>query len=244
MGDAAVSDPSLSLRHLVRDPYGGPVAQVTGEGAHLLRGLQGKRTAEQRLRNEITRGAVVPGQRLVEPELGERYGVTRNSARLALDVLIAEGLVERIPNRGSRVRLVTVEEAVAITECRMVLEGLCAAKAAVEATDDQLTELAEIGTAMSKAVADGEPMTYSGLNQELHAKIRQFSGQQVAVELLERLNAQLVRHRFQLSLRPGRPQQSVNEHLAMIEAIRARDPQAADAAARAHLASVIDALRE
>lgn len=207
-------------------------------------GEQAKQHALARLRQAILRGEMSPAQRLVENELAEQFGVTRASVRAALIDLAGEGLVERIPNRGSRVRVVTVEEAVAITECRMVLEGLCAAKAAVEATDDQLTELADLGTAMSKAVADGEPMTYSGLNQELHAKIRQFSGQQVAVELLERLNAQLVRHRFQLSLRPGRPQQSVNEHLAMIEAIRARDPRAADAAARAHLASVIDALRE
>lgn len=207
-------------------------------------GEQAKQHALAQLRQAILGGEMSPAQRLVENELAEQFGVTRASVRAALIDLAGEGLVERIPNRGSRVRVVTVEEAVAITECRMVLEGLCAAKAAVEATDDQLTELAEIGTAMNKAVADGEPMTYSGLNQELHAKIRQFSGQQVAVELLERLNAQLVRHRFQLSLRPGRPQQSVDEHLAMIEAIRARDPRAADAAARAHLASVIDALRE
>ncbi|MFG2030258.1 GntR family transcriptional regulator [Streptomyces sp. NPDC048825] len=207
-------------------------------------GEQAKQHALTQLRQAILRGEMAPAQRLVENELAEQFGVTRASVRAALIDLAAEGLVERIPNRGSRVRLVTVEEAVAITECRMVLEGLCAAKAAVEATDDQLTELADLGTAMSKAVADGEPMTYSGLNQELHAKIQQFSGQQVAVELLDRLNAQLVRHRFQLALRPGRPQQSVNEHLAMIEAIRARDPQAADAAARDHLTSVIDALRE
>jgi DNA-binding GntR family transcriptional regulator len=207
-------------------------------------GEQAKQLALTRLRQAILRGDMAPAQRLVENELAEQFGVTRASIRAALIDLEAQGLVERIRNRGSRVRVVSVEEAVAITECRMVLEGLCAAKAAVEATDDQLTELADLGTAMSKAVADGEPMTYSGLNQELHAKIRQFSGQQVAVELLERLNAQLVRHRFQLALRPGRPQQSLSEHLAMIEAIRARDPRAAEAAVRTHLAGVIDALRE
>ncbi|GEC02878.1 hypothetical protein SSP24_05330 [Streptomyces spinoverrucosus] len=170
--------------------------------------------------------------------------MTRASIRAALIDLEAQGLVERIRNRGSRVRVVTVDEAVAITECRMVLEGLCAAKAAVAATDEQLDELTDLGTAMTKAVADGEPMTYSDLNHELHARIREFSGQRTAVELLERLNAQLVRHRLQLALRPGRPQQSLNEHLAMIEAMRARDPQAAEAAVRAHPAGVIDALRD
>jgi len=207
-------------------------------------GEQAKQHALAQLRQAILRGDMAPAQRLVENELAEQFGVTRASVRAALIELESEGLVERIRNRGSRVRVVSVEEAVAITECRMVLEGLCSAKAAVSATDEQLTELADLGAAMSKAVADGEPMTYSDLNHELHARIREFSGQAVAVELLERLNAQLVRHRFQLALRPGRPQQSLSEHLAVIEAITARDPQAAEAAVRAHLGSVIEALRD
>jgi DNA-binding GntR family transcriptional regulator len=212
--------------------------------ARLGSGEQAKQLALSRLRQAILRGEMSPAQRLVENELAEQFGVTRASIRAALIDLEAQGLVERIRNRGSRVRVVTVEEAVAITECRMVLEGLCAAKAAVAASDEQLDELTDLGTAMSKAVADGEPMTYSDLNQDLHARIREFSGQATAVDLLERLNAQLVRHRFQLALRPGRPQRSLNEHLTMIEAIRAREPQAAEAAARAHLASVIEALRD
>lgn len=207
-------------------------------------GEQAKQHALERLRQAILRGDMAPAQRLVENELAEQFGVTRASVRAALIELESEGLVERIRNRGSRVRVVTVEEAVAITECRMVLEGLCAAKAAVAATDDQLAQLTGVGEAMAKAVADGEPVTYSELNQDLHARIRRFSGQQTAVELLEKLNAQLVRHRFQLALRPGRPQQSLGEHLAMVETITARDPQAAEAAARAHLTSVIAALRE
>ncbi|MGY0020317.1 GntR family transcriptional regulator [Streptomyces sp. cg35] len=206
-------------------------------------GEQAKQYALERLRQAILRGEMAPAQRLVENELAEQYDVTRASIRAALLDLAAEGLVERIRNRGSRVRVVTVEEAVEITECRMVLEGLCAAKAAKDATDAQLDELTDLGKAMSKAVADGDPISYSELNHDLHARIRDISGQHTAVGLLERLNAQLVRHRFQLALRPGRPQQSLSEHLAVIEAIRARDPQAAETAVRAHLRSVIDALR-
>ncbi|GAA4823014.1 GntR family transcriptional regulator [Streptomyces ziwulingensis] len=213
-----------------------PAAPSTGE--------QAKQLALGQLRQAILRGEMAPAQRLVENELAEQFGVTRASIRAALIDLESQGLVERIRNRGSRVRVVTVEEAVAITECRLVLEGLCAAKAAVAVDDAQLAELTGLGTAMRKAVAGGEPLTYSDLNHELHARIREFSGQRTAVELLERLNAQLVRHRFQLALRPGRPQQSLSEHLAMIEAIEARDPQAAEAAVRAHLASVIEALRD
>lgn len=207
-------------------------------------GEQAKQHALGELRQAILRGEMAPAQRLVEDELAEQFGVTRASIRAALLELASEGLVERIRNRGSRVRVVTKEEAVAITECRMVLEGLCAAKVAVGATEEQLAELAKTGAAMAKAVADGEPMTYSELNHRLHALIREFSGQQTAVGLLERLNGQLVRHQFQLALRPGRPQKSLSEHLAVIEAITSRDPQAAEAAVRAHLGSVIDALRD
>ncbi|MFE9687922.1 GntR family transcriptional regulator [Streptomyces sp. NPDC006285] len=207
-------------------------------------GEQAKQHAFAQLRQAILHGDMAPAQRLVENELSEQFGVTRASIRAALIDLEAQGLVERIRNRGSRVRVVTVEEAIAITECRMVLEGLCAAKAAVAASEEQLTELVDLGESMTKAVAAGEPVTYSDLNYELHTRIRELSGQRTALELLERLNAQLVRHRFQLALRPGRPQQSVNEHLAMIEAIRARDPQAAESAVRAHLTSVIEALRD
>ncbi|WP_327177362.1 GntR family transcriptional regulator [Streptomyces sp. NBC_01335] len=207
-------------------------------------GEQAKQLALSRLRRAILRGEMAPAQRLVENELAEQFGVTRASIRAALIDLAAEGLVERIRNRGSRVRVVSVEEAVAITECRMALEGLCAAKAAVLATGAQREELTGLGEAMAKAVADGDPLTYSELNHQLHTCVREFSGQRTAVELLERLNGQLVRHQFQLALRPGRPQQSLSEHLTMIEAIVAGEPQAAEEAVRAHLSSVIDVLRD
>jgi DNA-binding FadR family transcriptional regulator len=64
----------------------------------------------------------------------------------------------------------------------------------------------------------------------------------VAATLLERLNGQLVRHQFQLSLRPGRPQQSLPQHLAIIDAIAGRRPAEAEEATRRHLRSVITAL--
>lgn len=196
------------------------------------------------LRGAIMNADMVPGQRLVEAELAELLGVTRASVRAALFDLSADGLVERIPNRGARVRTVPVAEAIAITECRMVLEGLCAAKAAEAATGAQIERLTAIGERMSQAVAEGEPLKYSALNRELHLFVHEISGQTVAADLLQRLNAQIVRHQFQLSLRPGRTHVSLPEHLAIIKAIAARSPDAAEAATRQHLRSVITALRE
>ena len=206
-------------------------------------GAAGRRRAGERLRQAILAGDMAPGQRLVEEELAGVLRVTRASVRAALFDLTAEGLVERIPNRGARVRVVTLAEAVAITECRMTLEGLCAAKAAERVTEAQAARLRAIGDQMERSVADGEPLKYSALNHELHRLVREVSGQAVAADLLERLNGQLVRHQFQLSMRPGRPQASLPEHLAIIAAIAAGRPAEAEEAARRHLRSVIAALR-
>jgi DNA-binding GntR family transcriptional regulator len=196
------------------------------------------------LRTALFEGDLSPGQRLVEGELAATYGVSRASVRAALIALTADGLVERIPNRGARVRIVSVTEAVAITECRMVLEGLCAAKAAERVTDGELEVLGALGEQLQRAVADGDPMKYSALNRELHRLVREYAQQPVAAGLLDRLNGQIVRHQFRLALRAGRPQVSLPQHLAIIDAITRRDPAAAEAAARAHLASVITALQE
>jgi DNA-binding GntR family transcriptional regulator len=195
------------------------------------------------LREAILGGDLAPGQRLIEEELAAALGVTRASLRAALIELTAEGLVERVPNKGARVRVVTTDEAVAITECRMALEALCAVKAAQHVTDEQIDALLELGQRLKNSVSDGDWHKYSEANQELHRLVRAISGQTVAVELLQRLNAQLVRHQFQLAQRPGRPEQSLGEHLAIIDAIIRRDPDAADKATRRHLSSVIAALR-
>jgi DNA-binding GntR family transcriptional regulator len=195
------------------------------------------------IRSSILAGDFAPGQRLIEAELSAELQASRGTVRAALIDLAHEGLVERIANRGARVRTVTAEEAVAITEVRMVVEGLCAAKAAERITDDEIHELRTLGRSMQAAVADGEVVRYSQLNQELHNRIREISAQPVAADVLTRLRAQNVRHQFRLALRPGRPQVSLPEHLAIIDEVCARNPEAAERAIRRHLTSVIEALR-
>jgi DNA-binding GntR family transcriptional regulator len=202
----------------------------------------GRLLAEQRLRTAITDGDMAPGHRLVEADLVALLGVSRSNVRLAIDALAAEGLVERIPNRGARVRTVSVAEAVEITECRMVLEGLLAAKAAERVTEADAERLHRQCARKAQAVADGDLLEYSGLVAELHSLIRATARQATAGRMIERLQAQIVRHQFQLSLRPGRAQLSSAELRRVVEAIVARDPRAAEAAARSHFESVVAAL--
>jgi DNA-binding GntR family transcriptional regulator len=226
------------------DPHDDPHVGPDGGPAHAPQaGARARSHAYEALRQAILTGDYGPGQRLVEEELAAAFDVTRASLRAALLDLTAEGLVERVPNRGARVRVVSIEEAVAITECRMALEGLCAAKAAQNITDAQAAELRLLGDSMTQAVAGHDSVTYSDLNHAMHRRIREISGQQVALGLLERLNAQLVRFQFQIARRPGRPEHSLGQHLAIIDAVAGRRPADAEAAMHRHLESVITAIR-
>jgi DNA-binding GntR family transcriptional regulator len=194
------------------------------------------------IRAAIADGEFVPDQRLVEADLSERFGASRASVRTALVQLTSEGLVERVQNRGARVRAISLAEAIEMTEVRMALEGLCAAKAAERLTDDDRGQLRDIGSAMREAVAAGDLLAYSEQNKELHALIRALGGQATARAILERLRGQNVRHQFQLAMQPGRAAASLPQHLEIIEALCAGDPDAAEAAMRRHLRSVIDTL--
>ena len=195
------------------------------------------------LREAILHGEVVPGQRLVEADLSEQFAASRGTVRTALLELATEGLVERMANRSARVRLVTLDEAIEIYEVRMAIEALCAGKAAELVDAERSEELRAIGSRMKKSVTAGDTMTYRGLNQLLHQRIREMSGQRTAASVLERLRAQSVRQQFKLATMPGRPQVSLPEHLAIIEAVCAGDPHAAERAVRTHLRSVMEAMK-
>lgn len=196
------------------------------------------------IREAITRGDFAPNQRLVEAELSEQFDASRGAVRNALVQLTTEGLVERIQNRGARVRAVSLAEAIEITEVRMAVEGLCAARAAERATDEDKTELRGIGEQMRTAVSGGDVWGYSELNKRLHSLVLRVSGQETAHEVLSRLRGQNVRHQFRLAMHPGRPTVSLPQHLAIVEAICEADAAAAERAMREHLGSVIEALPE
>lgn len=197
-----------------------------------------------RIREAISAGDLVPNQRLIEADLAEAYGASRGHVRTALGELTVEGLVERIQNRGARVRSVPLEEALEIVEVRAALEALCAARAAERINDAQAEELRAIGRAMEQAVRDGDQAAYAQGNTDLHGMLIKLSGQRTAAVTIDRLRAQAVRFQYRLSARPGRSRQSLPEHLAIIEAVCARDPERAARAMRGHLGSVARAITE
>jgi DNA-binding GntR family transcriptional regulator len=195
------------------------------------------------VRTAILQGDYAPGQRLIEADLCERYGTSRFIVRSALQELSAQGLVEFRRNRGARVREVSLGEAIEITEVRQLLEGLQAARAAERVTAAEAAALRGIAADMRAAVARSELLRYSDLNASLHAAIRDIAAHETAARLLRQLRDQTVRHQFSLSLVPGRPAVSLPQHEAIVAAVTAHDPAAAEQAMHDHLGSVIEALR-
>ena len=196
----------------------------------------------QQIRDAILDAQFAPHQRLIEADLSERYGASRASVRTALLNLAGEGLVERLPNRGARVRAISVDEAIEIVEVRIGLETLCARKAAENITPADAAQLRALRSEIERAIGSGDLMAYSRLNQELDRRIRDLSRHGTATQLLERLRAQSARHQFRLAFHPGRAATSAPEHIAIIDAILAKDPDAAEAATRAHLSGIVAVL--
>lgn len=192
----------------------------------------------------ITAGELAPNKRLVEADLIEMYGASRGAVRLGLVNLASEGLVERIQHRGARVPAVDLEEALEIVELRAALESLCAARAAERADEAGVARLIAIGERTREAVAAGDAEAYSSGNQALHETVFELSEMRVAPKIISGLHAQNVRYRVRLAMHRDRPNVSLPEHFAIVDAIAAHDADAAAEAMRKHLTSVLAATRE
>jgi DNA-binding GntR family transcriptional regulator len=197
-----------------------------------------------RLRDAITSGEFRPNERLVEKDLVAYLGTSRGSVRVALARLEQEGLVQREPNRGARVRSVSDEEAVEIVEARSALEGVVARHAAANATPADIEALRAIIARLRELRAAGDLLAYADENRELHALIVRMAGHHTAATLLQRLRLQSVSFQYRTILRPGRADRSIEEHEALANAIIARDPVAAEAAMRMHLDAAVAALKD
>ncbi len=188
-------------------------------------------------------GRLAPNERLVEEELAARLGTTRANVRTALARLEAEGLVTREHNRGARVRVIAVAEAIEILEVRATVEALVARRAAARAGDPERDRLRAIVAQMEARAGASDLLGYSQLNAQLHAAIVAIGAHATAAKVLSTLQSQAVRFQFRTILQPGRPAESLAEHRAIVERICAGDEQGAAAAMLRHLSGVVHALR-
>ena len=202
-----------------------------------------RRDAYHQLREAIVSGRFQPNERLVEGSVAELLGVGRTAVRAALVRLDQEGLVVLEPNRGGRVRLIDGREALEIEEVRAALEGFLCRRAAERIGGEQLRELEAVTDEMRQRVEEGDSLGYSELNARFHQAIWTAADHRTAARVVGGLKSQSIRFQFQTAMRPGRAARSLGEHDRIVAALRKRDPEAAEAAMRDHLAEVLETLR-
>ena len=115
--------------------------------------------------------------------------------------------------------------------------------AARNATKADVTELRELLAQMKSLLKDGDLLRVSDVNARLHRRLLEISRNQTAIRLTATLNSQLVRFQFRTILAPGRAPQSLAEHTAVVDAVAAHDPDAAEQAMRTHLLHVMETIR-
>lgn len=193
--------------------------------------------AENRLIDSLVVGYFTPGQKLQDEQLSQEFGVTHTPLREALRALAARGLLEHIPNRGYRVRVISLEEMVQLYQVREVLEGLAARLLAPHVTDEQIAELERLSDAIPY---EGRTPESLRADWTFHTRIAEWSGNTFISELLSSLQV-LARAILGSQARTNTPPPGPHtSHRFIIRALASRDPDQAEAAMRAHLQDAIE----
>jgi DNA-binding GntR family transcriptional regulator len=185
------------------------------------------------LRRRIVDAQYLPGERLTEERLAADFGVSRNPVREALRVVEAEGFVEVQPRRGAVVATPDEDTMRDLFAVRALLEPLAARLAALRAQDDELAGLRALLDQARVATEDDDLDRVAELNSALHTRVVELSGN---VWLLQFSRA-MYRHVhwvFRLGA-ATRAAHSWKEHVRLIEALEAHDPDAAELAAAEHV---------
>lgn len=205
-----------------KEMQGGKSAQTLGRSAH------------GRLREMILTGELPAGTRLQEMAFAQRLGVSRTPVREAIALLISEGLVTRSGAGVPTVSSISLTDYMEILHVRRLLECETARQAAGARAPEG--PLVEVRNRVQALLDDPHSTTQDHLSvdDDLHILIARIAGSRLLVGLIQNL-----RHKtriFDQGTIPSRFEEGGHEHLAIIDAILAGDPDRAEAAMRLHLA--------
>lgn len=195
-------------------------------------GLQGQ-GVHARLLDEIRAGILLPGARLTETEIAERMQISRTPVREAIRQLEADGLVSHMPRAGAVVRKLDYSEIMELYEMRVVLEGTAARLAARSASDVEIDELAAVNAEM--AAAKDDPAESFVLNQQFHRTLIDAARNRFLLRSVNAVHTTLLILGPSTLRWPERVEEAVTEHQAIVDALRARDGEAAEAGMRKHM---------
>lgn len=189
-------------------------------------------TAYMRLLGELREGRLTAGDRLRETELAERLGVSRTPVREAIRQLEADGIVTHVPRQGASIRGLDYAEVMELYEMRAVLEGTAARLAARAASDIELEELYDMNRSL--AALGSTPQAFA-LNRQFHAALLDAAKNRFLTRSIHSLQKTMMILGPTTLTQPDRAEKAVEEHFAVLDAIKARDGALAEAAMRTHI---------
>lgn len=197
------------------------------------------RLAYEKVKDAILTFQFLPNQALLEGELASQLGISKTPVRDALMRLEKEGLVSRVPYRGTYVTDISNQDMADTYQIRIVLEGLAVRLATARLEDDELDKMGELIEGHSAALAKRDPVLVAKLNGEFHDIIIRKCANLKLIQMLHNLDDHLKRYRL-LSISQGvRLEKSVPEHRKILAALRECDAEQAERAMRTHLTSAM-----
>lgn len=188
----------------------------------------------QILAQEIIAGSIVPGQKLEEPTLAERFQVSRTPIREALRLLDARGLIELIPRRGGVVTNVDAAQLSDMLEGMCELESLCCRVSTERMSAVQRRQLELLHEQAGASIENKDEAGYLALNRSFHQLIVQGSQNQTLIGAVESLRERLAPFRAAQAGVERRFETSHREHQRIVDAVLEGSPEKAYAAMRSH----------
>lgn len=181
----------------------------------------------QTIRDGIIRGTFKPGQHITEPDLAERFGISRTPIREAFRQLESEGFLETTPRKGTVVAPVTERDVREFYEIKSLLEGHAARKAAARIGAEELAAMAAANERLIAAHRAGNLREMVAQHNEFHAIFVRASGNERLAQLIESLVLRFQRFRVLLSLSDA-IEDFAGEHREIIRAFEAADAERAE----------------
>lgn len=180
----------------------------------------------------IDMGVYKPGDRLVESDLAERFGVSRTPIREALQRLETQSLLTR-DGRSLIVSSLDHNQLAELYVVRAELEGLAASLAARHATDEEVCVLRDMVEDDRKLM--GNPQAMARANRRFHKQIHLASHNRFLVQQLDLVHRSMALMATTSLAAVGRDEDALQEHDAIVSAIEAREAGDAGDALRAHI---------
>jgi DNA-binding GntR family transcriptional regulator len=182
----------------------------------------------EKLQKAIVEGEILAGSKISEPVLAKQFGISRGPLREALSRLEVCNLIERKPNVGARVISLSRQHLIEIYQIREALEGLAAALAAKNMTDDEIDELEKLLRQHEKQIDEDQTYFQKEGDMDFHFRIVQGSKNLHLIDMFCNDLYHLIRlYRYQFGMVSKRISRAYVEHEHIVDALRQRDAERA-----------------